>query len=312
MATTALGIMQDSDGNGVSPLTHRKVIQARWSNTGVITGLAVTGSSNMKYTVAAGCAVVSRSESDGYAEAYWEGGETDPVASGDPSNPRIDIVWIKANDKQQGDPDNLVHIGVTSGTPSADPVAPTLDGGCTEIARVVVPAGASSTSSTSISSNSRYAIPQGASLGLIANSTLNYDGPSDWYDKGRDYYENMVTFTIPTDRIIEFRFTATASAADSVNITRPTENDLDTACWYVGIQLDNEDIPGGGGQFQVFRAWEPVSISVIAEVSVGTHTARTRNHRVQWGNNIYFRAMTDATQTYQGRTLEVWDRGVSR
>lgn len=311
MATTALGIMQDSAGNGVDPHTHRKIIQARWSNPGVITGLSVTGGSGLTYSVSAGCAVVTRGESDGYAEAYFEGGSTPAVSAGDPSNPRVDLVWIKANDIQQGDDDNRVHVGVTSGTPAASPVAPSAPAGCLPIASMLVPAGATSTASAQMDSERDYAIPYGATMGLIGQSVLNYEGPSDYTDDGKDYYENAITFAIPTKRVLELRFTACASAASSTDVTQPTTEPLDTACWYVGIQLDGSDIQGGGGQFQVFRAWQPVMLSVVVEVEAGTHTVRTRNHRVQWGNNIYFTAHTDADQTYQGRTLQVWDRGVA-
>ena len=312
MATTALGIMQDSSGAGVSPLTHRRIIKAKWANKGVVTGLTVSGRSDLTYSVAAGMAVVSRSDSDGYAEAYWEGGQTPAVSAGNSSNPRIDTIWLKAYDLQQGDPDNRVHVGVTQGTPGSNPVAPSAPSGCLAIARMRVPAGATSTASAQLTSQREYAIPYGATLGRLAYNVRNYEGPSNYTDDGKDYYENSVQFTVPTDRIVEFRFTACACACKSGDITQPTLEPLDTACWYVGVQLDGKDVPGGGAQFQLFRAWEPVALSVITTVTRGTHTARTRNHRVPWGNNVYFVAHTDSTQTYQGRTLEVWDRGVAQ
>lgn len=312
MATTALGIMQASDGAGLDPLTHRRIIKGRWSNTGVVSGLSVTGRSDLSYQVASGVAVASRSGSDGYVELYFEGGTAGPVEAGDPSNPRIDAVWVKAGDIQQGDPDNRVHVGVAQGTPSASPVCPSVPAGCTIIAQMRMPAGSTKTSSATRSAVADSAIPYGASLGLLTSSRLNYEGPSNWTDDGRDYYENSVQFSIPTDRVIEFRYTACVCAASATNPSVATQNNLDTACWYVGIQLDGKDVTGGGGQFQVFRAWEPVTLSVVTTVSAGTHTARTRNHRVQWGCNLFFVAHTDKTQTYQGRTLEVWDRGVAR
>lgn len=38
---------------------------------------------------------------------------------------------------------------------------------------------------------------------------------------------------------------------------------------------------------------------------------RTRNHRVTWGENVYFICHSDGKENYPGRTLEVWDRGVN-
>lgn len=167
MATTALGIMQDSDGAGVDPLTHRRIIQSRWLNTGVVTGLTVTGT-GLAYQVAAGCAVLSRADSDGYVEAYWEGGTTDTVDANSSSSPRVDLVWMRAMDAQQGDPDNRVHVGVTQGTPAASPVAPACPSGCTPVMEMLVPANSSTLNSASQNASVTYAIPYGASLGVLA------------------------------------------------------------------------------------------------------------------------------------------------
>lgn len=299
--------MQDSDGNGVSPLTHRKVIQARWSNTGVITGLEVSGGSDMRYTVSAGCAVVSRSDSDGFAEAYWEGGTTGSVSSGDPSNPRIDVIWIKANDKQQGDPDNLVHIGVTSGTASASPVAPDVPAGCTEIARVTVPAGASSTSTGEISSDYNRAIPYGASLGLLAEyvDTQNHRGNDV---PGKMFTMYPMSITVPTDRLIEFRFTVCASANGST---------ADYCDWYQAFMLDGETIPYSGGEFHLTdTSITTFQRAFVTEVSAGTHTVACQTGLMNpAGMAPYFRyghvSGYPEGCTYQGNIFQVWDRGIA-
>ena len=68
---------------------------------------------------------------------------------------------------------------------------------------------------------------------------------------------------------------------------------------------------GGGGQFQVSRAWQPVHLNTLVQLSAGWHTVRTRNHRVMWGENVYFICHSDSKENYPGRTLEVWDRGVN-
>lgn len=175
MATTALGIMQDSSGAGVDPLTHRRIIQSRWLNTGVITGLTVTGT-GLAYNVSAGCAVLSRADSDGYVEAYWEGGTTDTVDANTSSSPRVDLVWMRAMDIQQGDDDNRVHIGVTQGTPAASPTAPTCPSYCTPIMEMLVPANSSTLNSASQNASTTYAIPYGASLGVLARIQEAVDG----------------------------------------------------------------------------------------------------------------------------------------
>ena len=299
MATTALGIMQDSAGNGVDPHTHRKIIQARWSNPGVITGLSVTGGSGLTYSVSAGCAVVTRGESDGYAEAYFEGGSTPAVSAGDPSNPRVDLVWIKANDIQQGDDDNRVHVGVTSGTPAASPVAPSAPAGCLPIASMLVPAGATSTASAQMDSERDYAIPYGATLGLLGENVDTRDMIGDSV-AGAWHYENAVEFTVPTARLVELIYSCTFSNTPS--------NSGDFLSWGVAaFQIDGEDVPHSGTEWQATNnVWEDHEVSCLVEVSAGTHVARVRNGK--FSGSPSNGGGLDAER--KGRTLRVWDRGV--
>ena len=311
MATTALGIMQDSAGNGVDPHTHRKIIQARWSNPGVITGLSVTGGSGLTYSVSAGCAVVTRGESDGYAEAYFEGGSTPAVSAGDPSNPRVDLVWIKANDIQQGDDDNRVHVGVTSGTPAASPVAPSAPAGCLPIASMLVPAGATSTASAQMDSERDYAIPYGATMGRIGYYRDTVDGIVDTpqYTKSRRY---SVSVNLPTDRVIELRFTGSAMCSGTAG---------QHTCWYVSFALDGEEIPYSGGEFWLeTTTTQTVSKSFSIEVPSGTHSFSVMTGWVSGEAAPVVKAgpyddygggaAGKFTGTFPGRIFEVWDRGI--
>lgn len=306
MATTALGIMQDpSSGVGVDPITHRRIIKAKWANKGVITGLTVSGRTDLRYNVSAGCAVVSRSDSDGFAEAYWEGGTTDAVASGNASNPRIDLVWIKANDSQQGDADNRVHVGVTQGTPSASPNAPSAPAGCLPLMEMRVPAGASSTQSASRNTSVLYAIPYGATLGLLGSNVNTADAEGDSTIR-KWFYENQVQFTVPTDRLVELVYSATFTNYSS-----------DWISWGVAaFQLDGVDIPHSGTEWQASHGvWEDHQVSCIVEVTAGTHTVRVRNgmfSSASSGGHPYFRYSAQQGAEYKGRSLYVWDRGVSK
>lgn len=118
---TALGIAQDKDGNGLDAATHRKIIQAKWTGTGVVSGLDFEPAGGMRLRVKPGMAVLSRSDADGYVEAYWPGGEVTIDAAD--AKPRYDVVWMRANDAAQGDSDNRVEVGVTRGTPADKPTA---------------------------------------------------------------------------------------------------------------------------------------------------------------------------------------------
>ena len=223
------------------------------------------------------------------------------------------MIWLRAHDLDKGDADNQVVLGVTQGTPAADPDVPLdqVPSDVVRLAAMLVPAGMTQTKSCSTDGAERYAMPYGASKGLIARNVRNYEGPANMGDGGKDYFEQDTSFYLPTDRLVELRYTATAAACRHDNPKKPTEDATQMACWYVGFQVDGQDVSGGGGQFQVSRAWQQVHLNALVELQAGWHTVRTRNHRVTWGENVYFICHSDGKENYPGRTLEVWDRGVN-
>ena len=308
MTTTALGLMQASDGAGLDPLTHRRIIKGRWANTGVVAGLAVTGRSDVRYGVGAGVAVASRSSSDGYVELYYEGGTAGPVEAGDPSNPRVDAIWVKANDIQQGDPDNRVRVGVTQGTPSASPVCPSVPAGCTLIAQMRMPAGGAKTSSATKGADPDRAIPYGASLGMLAEyvdttTARGNDVP------GKMFTMYPMSITLPTDRLVEFTFAVTAKADGST----------DSYCdWYQAFMLDGEVIPHSGGEFHFVKtSLTTFTRSFVCEVKAGTHKVACYTGLMNpKGMAPYFQyghvSGYPEGCTYQGNIFRVWDRGIAR
>lgn len=311
MATTALGIAQASNGDGVDPITHRRIIGSKWANTGIICGLDVTGRSDLTYSVAAGCAVVSRSEADGSCEAYWEGGQTPAVSAGDPANPRIDVVWIKANDLQQGDDDNRVHVGVTEGTPSPSPSAPSAPAGCTVLAEYIMPANATSTSSAVLNSERGYAIPYGSTLGLLgfAQDTRDYIKQNDnSYSRAAN-----VTFTVPTDRLIELEMRICIGACKPDGMLGGDWLNYSIGSFYVKCTasddpLDNVD--GGSMQVTCFRSNTIYELRPVMEVPAGTHQAYLSFRFSPEGNPAHV-AYDAENYKFPGCTMRVWDRGVA-
>lgn len=313
MATTALGIMQASDGAGVDPLTHRRIIKSHWANTGIVSGLEVTGGSGLTYNVSAGNAVLSRSNSDGYTEAYWEGGTTDAVSTGDPSNPRIDTVWLKAYDAQQGDPDNRVHVGVTQGTPSSSPVAPSAPSGCLAIARMRMPAGATSTSSAQQTTARDYAIPYGSTLGLLASYRDTANGAFDTTRMSKSF-RCSVQVTVPTDRLLELRFTASVASGGDYGSDDYTN-------WYHAFALDGTEVQYSGGEVYLNNTTcETYTWTHVVEVAAGVHSVAAVTAWVSGTDAPIRRAGTYVSQggsatgfsgTFPGLLLEVWDRGVA-
>ena len=116
------------------------------------------------------------------------------------------------------------------------------------------------TTSATASDSADYAIPYSSSMGRLAYFENRAEGPANFSNKVVEYYDEAVTFDVPTDRLLELRYRATACCAMRGNPDKPTENAGEMACWFVCFQLDGQDVPNSGGQFQVSRAWEPVMI----------------------------------------------------
>ena len=194
---TALGIAQDKAGNGLDAATHRKIIQAKWASTGVVSGLDLEPAGGMRLKVKPGVAVLSRSDADGCVEAYWPGGEV-AVEAAD-AKPRYDVVWMRANDASQGDPDNRVEVGVAKGTPTdnAGPAdAGKVPDGALRLGGVFVDANSSQLASDCWDRNSTgYAVPSGTSSGVVglANNTANYRKVAN----GESWTFGSVTFQVP-------------------------------------------------------------------------------------------------------------------
>lgn len=305
--TTALGVQPDSNGNGVTPEVHRQIIAAQWHNAGIIDGLGVTGRGDLRYNVAAGVAVCSKGTADGKTLAYWPGGQTSAVSAGDASNPRIDLVWITAHNPKVGDADNSVVVGVTQGTPAANPVAPRLPAGCTLLRSMRVPANATATSSATAVDTVNYAIPYGASLGLLAyddqskiNQVMNDGG------KQVPHLLNRRTITLPTDRLVELDWSGCVSDG---KINEATDW-ISLMHWF---KVDGKDIPYAAVELHVQRTWEQFHHNHIMTLAAGTHTIeswyewRNGNWEVTW----HYGGSANEHGGYPGSILAVWDRGVA-
>ena len=201
MATTAFPVRQAEDGTGCTDIAMRRIMGALYPSKGIVSGLAVTGGSTAAYTVAPGVAVCSKGESDGNTLAYCEGG-TVACSANAGSYARHDVVWVTSHDLTQGDPDNLVTLGVTEGTPAAAPVDPDVPAYATPLAVMEMPAGASDTSQAAVISVGGYAVPYGTSRGLLVNRryTLNANKNISKQTTLMSQY-----FELPTARTVTFK-----------------------------------------------------------------------------------------------------------
>ena len=242
--STALGVAPDSSGQGCDALTHRRVIASQWESAGVISGLQVSGRQDLRYGVSPGVAVCSMGEADGMSIAWWDGGgdstTENTVDAGDATYPRIDAIYIISH---TGSPDNLVHVKVQQGTPSASPAAPQVEAGGLVVGYRQLPAGAMSTASAMEYGDVDYAIPYGARMGRIGygsnTSTVDQDWSTRWWPQAP-----TVTRMMPTDRLVTVRFTFRASVSGE-----------QVGSFYTMPVVDGVNMGDGADECQVSYVW---------------------------------------------------------
>lgn len=289
---TALGVDRSKDsGVGMDAITHRRIIGAHWENLGVVAGLAVSGAAGLRYQAAAGVAVCSTGGADGSVEAYWPGGLTaEAVRAGDGAYGRIDSVYLLADTGAGGQ----VSLHVAQGVPSASPAAPALPAGALLLREMLLPAGASSTQSAAPQGSVDYAIPYGASMGLLGVASNDSSLVQDW-TPGRWWGQAAAAFTLPTDRLVEVRFVFRA------------ECDTGTTSCYARVrdaaQGDRILTDGMDECLVPLRYQQRQTVSWVLSLEAGWHNILVDIRPNTNGPAFWWRGL---------RQVEVWDRGVAR
>ena len=291
--STAFGIQQTSAGVGTTAADMRHILAAQWESTGVVDGLAVTGGTSLAYRVASGVCVCSRGASDGKVLAWWPGGATPAVSAANATYPRIDAIWLCAHDASQGDADNLVTLGVTQGTPAAAPTAPTIPTYATLLAQMVMPAGATTTANATQATSVGYAVPYGASLGILIDTTDTTNGD---VSATSERTISSSTIHLPTDRLVDIRFTITmyAPAGAASIYVRP---------YIDGVLVRSFEVALSGSSLAVSQCFEDTET-----LSAGNHTVTVK----------VISATTSTVHCYYspsgwaGQRVQVVDAGVVR
>ena len=296
MANVAFGVRQTASGIGTTDTDIRHMLAHKWLNKGVVGGLQVSGGSTMAYNVSAGMAICSRGASDGFTEAYWSGGATPTVEANSSSNPRIDVIWITAHDMSQGDTDNLVTIGVTKGTAAASPSAPTIPTYATEVARMLLPGGATSTGSAVVLSVGPRAVPYGSSMGIIANAVYTANGV------GAAIWTNLcsATFSLPYVRLLRCDV-ITSMQGVQAGVGTPSDGTMH-------LRLLVDGVAKMTWERQLATATTVESVPYIEKMSAGTHTIVLQGADGISGWKTYY--STDSnSMTWPGQVLIVTDMG---
>jgi len=211
---------------------------------------------------------------------------------GDASNPRIDVVCIKANDPTQGDDDNQVVALVVQGTPAVSPVVPAIPAGAVAVATMRMPAGATATNAAIVMAQPDYAIPFGGSLGVLADSV---------YPQEDNYAEPLIAASaqiyVPTRRLVEMGVTLTCGSTE-----------IDRGSIYARINLDGNAIRTFEHAIFLNSATSGFFTEII-EIEQGAHTIALV--LIPGAGGIFHTYGTGDINSWAGQRLVISDRGVA-
>ena len=297
MADVALGIRNDG-ADGTTPLALRLALAALFPQAGILSGLGVKGSSSLAYSVAQGVAVCTRGAGDGSTLAPVAAGSTPAVAANGTGYPRIDAVWVTAHDRDQGDPDNHVTLGVTQGTAAASPARPSVPTYATVLAYMRLPAGATTTAQATVEARGDAASASGGTLGLLGEAALNADREVSTGGSWSDFYTVAVTVTVPSRHLVRVDYRATLSAPGSnVGWTRVRPY----------LTVDGVEVKGSRRKWPAWTGPELThSSSCATELAAGTHTVEL--HLAYDGGDWGLSIVDGGTG---GAALSVWDEGAA-
>jgi hypothetical protein len=273
------------------------MIERALMNPGVISGLGVTATSGLTWQVGEGVAAVSRGAADGLVLAYTPAA-TVQASAGPASGSRIDRLWVRQHDPDQGDADNLVEVGVTEGTAAASPTAPSIPAGAQEIRRFLVPSGMTATTSATPQGSINWATPYGGTLGALIDYTDTDNGTAH-FDK--DYVILNKSFYVPTKRLVSAKIITTCVSCDQSGALGTTPASLYQKLLVDGSQIIQweQDLPIQIAGARMFE-W---SFTVAA----GTHTLKYIQNR---GVGNAFRHYYSANG-WAGTRVQLIDEGVS-
>lgn len=298
MADVALGV-RNSGADGTTPLALRRTLAGLFPHAGILSGLGVSGSSSLAYSVAAGVAVCTKGSGDGSTIAAVAAGSTPTVAANGTGHPRIDAVWVTSHDLDQGDADNHVALGVTQGAPAASPARPTVPTYATVLAYMRLPAGATTTAQATVEARGDAATASGGTLGLLGEAALNAGKSISTGGSWSDFYTVAVTVTVPSRHLVrvDYRATLAVPPGGSTGWTRVRPY----------LTVDGAEVAGSRRKWPAWAGPELThSSSCATELAAGQHTVEL--HLAYDGGDWGLSIVDGGTG---GAALSVWDEGAA-
>ena len=271
------------DGTGTTPADLQRIVGAQYSTSGILPtgGVTVSGTSSMAYRVTAGAVVLKTGA--GLGLLYPVEAQTVNTLPAPATGSRTDRIVM--------DTDGLVYV-----TQGAAP------GGGITLGLFTVPAGVTATTAAQQSADRNFAIPAGASLGLLHKF---HDPKNGVKGNVSDVTLGNGRFKLPSDRLVRFDLTHCLSAIQESNSDQPSA----AIRWRVYI----DNVLELAFTTRVTRAAPQTNfMSFTAPLSEGTHTVHYIQDQIEGLSGPGWMHHKGTNQGYPGNRFEVWDAGVSR
>lgn len=304
---TGIGIaaMADPDDSskriGRTPLDDR-LIQAGLRTNGVLQWGGITPSTTaMAYTVSGGFVVqigmgsgqgsVLGAPSGQVLTTYDDGSA---LAVGGAQN-RIDVIYVKQNDNDQGDGSVEMKFYVQKGVEGSTSTLPTLPPRSLVIEQRMVLPTTTKASQTTVVASRQYSVGLDGTKGVLHQWTDQFNGLAD---QGSRVLGNG-TIVLSTDRNIDFEIIPCISAATTQN---------SGSCLY-GVILD--DVTIAACEIAYTGYWGVTYWKYPTTLEAGTHTvAYVRVKRA--GDDFYQHYGSQQGYPWPGTIFRVVDRGITQ
>jgi len=232
---------------GTDDLDVRKVWGALYT-PGIISGCKITtSSSQLKYTVASGVVAIKTATGE-VVMAPVAGGTV--TASTVTSN-RTDIVYVQQRFPSiEGDSELVLGVGTS------------LPSRALELGSYAISSGATNTNAAVKDKDVDYSIPYGASLGVLHQWQNTYNGQLS----ATLLREGQGSFSLPTDRMVNFSMSACVSAVGAVGFDNAKYVEYGWLPQLDGVNLALWTTPG------LHQSWQTVNFNLTTTVLAGKHT----------------------------------------
>ena len=284
---TGFGIGPDQNGNNTMPEDIQAIWSAMYIRDGILTGCDVKPTSEMKYKIIPGGAMIKLDDFHKIPVPVLA--QTIPTSPAPATGSRTDIIFVKQN-FPTSDSNNLVYVGVGTSLPS----------NAVEIGRYIVPAGATSTAQCTPTGNRVFTRPVGGQFGVLFSAV---DTDTTVHKPGEQLVRGAGSFGLWTDSDVELKLSSCVSS------------ELDTKDEYGSViyRLYVDDVLQYSWERRFDRFYESKEFSRIVTLAEGRHTVKyTVEHRFSpSGMSGNWRVRYGGPDKFSGDDFRVIHRGVA-